>query len=275
MNTNPDLVAAIFDQFVRIAMLLPAGDCLSAWDRCNFDYGVERVGPNMIMTVTYSNVDRCCRVRCPSVRLDYTNICYEDLCDRQWLAYLGKAARMLLAAVCPPKPVSCLKKRECRKEPECWRPKPCCDTTIITKCAPPPRPIIIQDHEEYEECDECVPVCPCKDDKPPRKVIIRHVKCHEPAPCQSVSSSCCNSSYTPGASVSSAYSPSCSTGSCSSAYTPASACTPTSLPPGAVVPGSRPTPFSLNNVQYVDAQTAANAGLVLAPVQFGSAGQTL
>lgn len=259
MNSSADLTGAIFQQFVRVAMRLPAGDCLSALDQCQFDYTVERVGGNRIMTICYLAIDRCCRTRAPAVRLDYTNICYEDLCDLEWLDYLTRVAHQLVDDICPAPAVNCRPKRACRTEPKCWRPKPCCDTTIITKYVKPRPEVIIHDYEEQEECMECVPVCkPCRQEKPPRKVIVRHIQGCQPESCQP--------QY---------YDQAAQGCGCSGAEAPiiSPACTPTILPAGAVAPGSRPTPFSLQDVQFVDAQTAQAAGLVLAPVQFGAAGQ--
>lgn len=250
MNTAAGLENNIFQQFLRFAMRLPAGDCLDAMDRCNFDYNTERIGINRIMNIWYTHTDACCRTRCPMVRVDYTNICYSDLCDEQWLVYLGKAAEELVEAICPPQPIVCLAKRKCRDVPKCWKPEPCCNTTIITKCVQP-KPVIVQAYEQ-EECDECAAVCPCEEKKPVEKIIIRQKICK--APCPQKPKRQCGAKEERGFSTTAKCATPCGSG-CRT---------------GCAQPAPRPAPVGCSScagANYMPAAQASEENMVLVPVQ--------
>lgn len=168
-----NLVKLIFDQFLEYVDRFSKKSCFE-FEECDFDYRIRELAGHRLIDVVYVIEDKCGRRRDAIVTIDFTNICYEDLCTHIWINYLIKLAHEFIEEICPKKLViNCDKPRKCRKQPHCWEPIPCLTTTTIIKkqkhVEPEPDCEIIVENE----C-ECIPVCHRTKCQPKHCLIIKH-----------------------------------------------------------------------------------------------------
>ena len=188
IRMSKNIASIIFKQFVGIIQNLPEA-CRVAMDDCAFDYRVQTCGASRHLEIEHTTIDKCVRRNSRQISLDYTNICYDDLVDNDWIQYLTTMARMLLDKICP-KPVNVMPfcKQECRVEPPRWTPMPCKNITIVTRNIKPVEHKVHPTVVIEQEC-ECVSVCKRDVCLPEKQVIIRYV--NEPSKkCCNVSSKC-------------------------------------------------------------------------------------
>lgn len=157
MGSN--LRETIYKQFLDIVRGRSDGTCYQ-YNQCDFSQFTE--GPyDTILNIIDTSCDECGRVSKTSIFIDYTNICYEDLCCPEWIAYLERKASELLARICRrPAELDCKSCSGCRPKPATWKPcpgkiiryVPCEEQPIELN---PPRQIIEQKCPCSSECDPC------------------------------------------------------------------------------------------------------------------------
>lgn len=182
---------SIFSQFVSIITSIPSCRKLN---ECDFEYEVV-AGSRDVITVCYALTDSC--GRCMPVRtvIDCTGICYEDLCDESWIAYLTQIAIALEKRLRPIKPLACPpKKRLVHCEQPRWKPLPCCLIQVVESKPVVCKPIqctVTKYVTTACECNVTCPVCPEGQEEVCYEPEVKHRKHKNPKKhCSKPSQSC-------------------------------------------------------------------------------------
>ena len=154
--------------------------CLK-FNRCEYTYATKVTPSNKTIKITNKRYDSCNVEHVAIAYIDYTNICFENLCKSSWRCYLKEIAIRFAEDIYPPKIDICVERDECEELPE-WRPYPFRIDTVIYKESPKAQQCV--DRTIYvEKCKD-----PCARDPEPveQSITIKYYEnpCEQTTCCQ-------------------------------------------------------------------------------------------